>query len=440
MKKYISLLLTTVLLSSLFVFPVNAKPEFAYYDKFKAQYCEEGVDPFEQWWSDIFIYEELYMHQTDGETDWALVRADFGVRAEVEVQRVIFGRAIAANDLAYPFEFTYGVYDVARQRFFDLHELQNEADYPDFQDVLDRFGVGERITEPQLGENLRYYDSFKEKYASDESMIKIYDELYYHEFDGETDWALVQGETFFKLPEGSTYQAVGDRVFRTMGICQPFGSPYAVYFPEIDSFYPLSSALVNPDTQIGKRAPGLAKALDRLNLGEKIGDVNGDGKLSVNDVTQMQRCLAEYCSYPESDGVSTDGWKLLGNGESVAYLSDVNCDEVRDISDVTAMQRKLAEYNAPFEGGVTVTVDKDSQFFNETYLRLAFSGQGVAIGGEQTIRPELNEAGDKVSVFYPLKKGITLYPDRAYTLTVYEKGKTRTLRLTVSVSGASVTV
>lgn len=339
MKKCISLLLTTVLLSCLFIFPIKAVPAFAYYEQFKAQYCEEGVDPFEQWWSDFFIYEELYMHQTDGETDWALVRADFGVRAEVVVQRVIFGRAIAANDLAYPFEFTYGVYDVARQRFFDLHELQNEADYPDFQDVLDRFGVGERITEPQLGENLRYYDSFKEKYASDESKIKIYDELYYHEFDGETDWALVQGETFFKLPEGSTYNTVGDRVFRTMGICQPFGSPYAVYFPALDRFYPLSSALV---------APGLAKALDRLNLGEKIGDVTGDGKLNVSDASQLQRCLAEYCDYPPADGVAADGWQLNGQGESVAYLSDVNRDKVRDINDVTALQRKLAEYNVPF--------------------------------------------------------------------------------------------
>lgn len=348
MKKCISLLLTTVLLSCLFIFPIKAVPAFAYYEQFKAQYCEEGVEPFEHWWSGSFSYEELYVHQTNGAADWALVRADFGVRSEIEIQRVFFGRAIAANDQAYPFAFTYGVYDVARQRFFDLHELQNEADYPDFQDVLDRFGVGERITEPQLGENLRYYDSFKEKYASDESKIKIYDELYYHEFDGETDWALVQGETFFKLPEGSTYNTVGDRVFRTVGICQPFGSPYAVYFPEIDSFYPLSSALVNPDTQIGKRAPGLSKALDRLNLGEKIGDVTGDGKLNVSDASQLQRCLAEYCDYPSADGVAADGWQLNGQGESVAYLSDVNRDKVRDINDVTALQRKLAEYNVPF--------------------------------------------------------------------------------------------
>lgn len=339
MKKCISLLLTTVLLSCLFIFPIKAVPAFTYYEQFKAQYCEEGVEPFEHWWSGSFSYEELYMHQTDGETDWALVRADFGVRAEVVVQRVIFGRAIAANDLAYPFEFTYGVYDVAKQRFFDLHELQSEDDYPDLQAVLDRFGVGERITAPQLGDNLRYYDSFKAKYAQGESSIKVYDELYYHTLDGETDWALVQGETFFKLPEGSTYQVAGDRVFRTVGICQPFGSSYAVYFPALDRFYPLSGALV---------APGLPKALDRLNLGEKIGDVNGDGKLNVSDASQLQRCLAEYCDYPAADGVSTDGWQLNGQGESVAYLSDVNRDKVRDINDVTALQRKLAEYNVFF--------------------------------------------------------------------------------------------
>ncbi len=279
------------------------------------------------------------MHQSNGAADWALVRADFGVRSEIEIQRVFFGRAIAANDQAYPFEFTYGVYDVAKQRFFDLHELQSEDDYPDLQAVLDRFGVGERISAPQLGDNLRYYDSFKAKYAQGESSVKVYDELYYHTLDGETDWALVQGETFFKLPEGSTYQVAGDRVFRTVGICQPFGSPYAVYFPALDRFYPLSGALV---------APGLPKALDCLNLGEKIGDVTGDGKLNVSDASQLQRCLAEYCDYPAADGVAADGWQLNGQGESVAYLSDVNRDKVRDINDVTALQRKLAEYNVFF--------------------------------------------------------------------------------------------
>ena len=114
---------------------------------------------------------------------------------------------------------------------------------------------------------------------------------------------------------------------------------YAVYFPALDRFYPLSGALV---------APGLPKALDCLNLGEKIGDVTGDGKLNVSDASQLQRCLAEYCDYPAADGVAADGWQLNGQGESVAYLSDVNRDKVRDINDVTALQRKLAEYNVFF--------------------------------------------------------------------------------------------
>ena len=337
MKKRLSIRLILALLTGLFVIPAGAaEPEFQYYDAFKAQYCGDGQD--------ASVYEELYNHQTGGATDWALVRADFGWRAEVVTQRVVFGRAIAANDCASPFEFTYGIYDVSRQRFFDLYELQNEADYPDLQEVFDRFGVGQRITAPQLGDNLRYYESFKNQFVYDESHVKRYDELFAHETGGKVDWALIQAETFFKLPCGGTYSVVGDRVFRTEGICQPFGNLYAVYYPALDRFYPFGEALVNPQTQIGKKTPGLQAVINELNLGERIGDLDGDGKIAVNDATVAQRCLAEYQDFPDNDAVGAAGYENQG-GSDVAYLSDVNGDGTRDVRDVTATQRLLAQMN-----------------------------------------------------------------------------------------------
>ena len=81
--------------------------------------------------------------------------------------------------------------------------------------------------------------------------------------------------------------------------------------------------------------------LETLGLGEKIGDLNADGRLDIDDATEMQRCLAEFCDYPADDGVEADGWQRLG-GKPLAYRSDVNGDGMRSISDVTAAQRILA--------------------------------------------------------------------------------------------------
>ena len=56
----------------------------------------------------------------------------------------------------------------------------------------------------------------------------------------------------------------------------------------------------------------------------------------------MQRCLAEFCDFPENDGVEAAGYRGR-DGEIVQYISDVNKDGRRDIRDVTEMQRRLAE-------------------------------------------------------------------------------------------------
>lgn len=62
---------------------------------------------------------------------------------------------------------------------------------------------------------------------------------------------------------------------------------------------------------------------------DKPGDVDLDGQISINDVTAIQRYLAEL--------------ELL-SGEQLA-LADTNGDEVIDISDATHLQMYLAEYD-----------------------------------------------------------------------------------------------
>ena len=357
MKKVLSVLLSASLILLLFAFPVNAtETGRRYYDKFADQYCE-GKDPEKEWeWSGGFCYDELYYHNSDGNVDWALVKAEFGERSEVIMQNIFFGRAIAANDCAYPFEYLYGIYDVSQERFFDLKEIQDESRYPDLQEVFDEFGIGQRITAPQYGDELLFKDEFLNcqevrnyvQYFGEENVIRCYDELYIHDTDGIVDWALVYGDTNLKLPYGSTYSTVGDKVFRTDGILQPFGNGYAVYQVSTGNFFWLQTGIerwrksYKPDAPL--LFPDLAEVIEELPIGERIGDVNSDSQLTITDATEIQRCLAEFCDYPESDGVEAAGCVNRGDSsDPVWYISDVNRDGKRSIRDVTEIQRILAE-------------------------------------------------------------------------------------------------
>ena len=73
--------------------------------------------------------------------------------------------------------------------------------------------------------------------------------------------------------------------------------------------------------------------------GVKLGDVNGDGSVNINDVTTIQRTLAEL--------ESLEGIYL--------YAADTNRDTMVDISDATAVQMFLAEYDIPYSIGQVLT-------------------------------------------------------------------------------------
>ena len=66
--------------------------------------------------------------------------------------------------------------------------------------------------------------------------------------------------------------------------------------------------------------------------GVKLGDVNGDGHVNINDVTTIQRYLAEL--------ETLEGIYL--------HAADANQDGTLDISDATTLQMYLAEYNIPY--------------------------------------------------------------------------------------------
>ena len=76
-----------------------------------------------------------------------------------------------------------------------------------------------------------------------------------------------------------------------------------------------------------------------LRDGVKLSDVNGDNNVNINDVTMIQRHLAEL--------ESVEGIYL--------YAADVNRDGAVDVADATALQMYLAGYDMPDPIGEILT-------------------------------------------------------------------------------------
>lgn len=331
MKKRLSILLILALAAGLLAFPAHAA-EKPYYDRYLAQYFE-GAEPYTYDDLGVYFYEVPYVHRTNGRTDWALVHADSGVHQEVLLNAVRLGRYVSACDVAYPFEVCYGVYDAERDCFYDLREIEDESRYPDLQEVLDTYHVGKRLGDEPLFKDAFYrFASWKSVPPYDD--VTAYSELAYHSDPfGGLRWVLVQGDT--NMRECTLcYEVVGDRVFRDSEYHVPFDLTYGVYDIEDSCFYDLTRIREKP------YYAQVCAELDRLNLGEKIGDINRDGRLDIGDATGHQRCIAEYSAYPDNDAVSADGYQTR-HSQPQAYLTDINRDGKRDINDVTAVQRML---------------------------------------------------------------------------------------------------
>lgn len=431
MKKILSVVLSVSLLLfalSFHAFQAGAEEKvFRYYDKFAEQFPGLAGQDWDYEYP-FPVYDELYYHETGGQTDWALIYADSGMYTQEICYDVCIGRAFQMNEGGYPFRYTYGVYNVAQERFFDILEITDESLYPDLQDVLDEFRVGRRIGETQYGENLRYKDNYLHsgengyliQMYGEENVICCYDEIYYHTTGNVTDWVLIRAETWFDAIDGvPNYTVVGDRVFRSESFNNPYfnSTGYCVYVPSLNKFSGLSSSLTDPNSYVYKNYPDLADVLDTLNLGEKIGDVNRDGKVNIRDVTQMQRCLAEFCDYPENDALYAAGYYPINSSEKLMYLSDINRDKQRSIDDATVLQRNLAEFDAPYSGSIVVNVAPDSEYFDQTTLRLTVPGSN----SERALSLSATEAGGKQGVFNPLSKDIKLFTGVAYKLTIAKK-------------------
>lgn len=173
-----------------------------------------------------------------------------------------------------------------------------------------------------------FEDKVKELYP----FLYNYSELYYHsDNNGDVDWVLITGEEAAVFPE-PLYQVIGNRVIIEEQQTAPFGFGMAVYNVAQNTVSPIYDGMLS-------QYDGLEEAFNEYGCGKLIGDVDGDGSISILDATVIQRCLASLRDYPASDVIQPFG-DVEG---ALKYYSDYNRNGERDIIDATCIQRRLAD-------------------------------------------------------------------------------------------------
>ena len=182
-----------------------------------------------------------------------------------------------------------------------------------------------------------FYQKFYDRFIHENDRVLFYEELYYHyNDDGDLEWVLIHGRTENLPPWVNTPCAVfEDRIIRKTEPINNFHVDYALYLVEEQLFRDLVYLWKD-----AKYTEDIYNALNEKNIGEVIGDMDKDNKLTIKDATYIQKCIAELISFPENDEVP-GGYGAEFHGY-VAYISDFNRDGVRNIKDATAIQKQIA--------------------------------------------------------------------------------------------------
>ena len=113
-----------------------------YADQFRG-YIAERIDPY---LTERIYYDELYYHTgSNGETDWALLRAGTCTEAPWIFTTVICHRVIKMNGWDSPFSTGFGLYDAKNDTFIDVNNenMNSKAfkptDYPGYVKAFDQY-------------------------------------------------------------------------------------------------------------------------------------------------------------------------------------------------------------------------------------------------------------------------------------------------------------
>lgn len=165
-----------------------------------------------------------------------------------------------------------------------------------------------------------------------ENEILSYDEIYFHYTDEANttyDWVLLKVDSLEPPWYGKEGLNIGSRAVYTYGM-ELFRYGYGIYDAKADTFFSISEY---------EQFDGLEEAVEELELGTALGDVDFDGKLTVLDATHIQKILVQI----EIREMYSQDDDIINNGTSNPYfIADFDQDGYRTVLDATGIQKYLA--------------------------------------------------------------------------------------------------
>lgn len=190
---------------------------------------------------------------------------------------------------------------------------------------------------------MHFYEDIEEPRYIDRLSWNIGEYIYYNKYDhyGDTEDATPDYVLAFSGENvcSPAYSAggFGDKyLLQEYNIYYPYTLGYHIITTEDMKVYTLREAW---DAQI----EGIEDVFEDFGLGEKRGDSDGDGEITIKDATLVQKCIAKLEKFTEYEYVS--GFAEKGQGEDGMFhdrISDMNRDGEVDIKDATAIQKYIA--------------------------------------------------------------------------------------------------
>lgn len=199
-----------------------------------------------------------------------------------------------------------------------------------------------------LSKNTEYREELIELFGEEYAAIPdefFCEELlsYYSGDEGATpDYVLLNATCYFLESTFSYRYDIGEYTFY-----DNVAGNYAIYLPKEDVFYTLEEAYYNG-------VEGIEEAFNRLYCEAvgKNGDINGDTFVNIQDVTYIQKYVANMIECGNSNPY------VNANPELFERVSDLNRDHKINVKDATLLQKQIAKIVIPTTyGSVPATAD-----------------------------------------------------------------------------------
>lgn len=176
----------------------------------------------------------------------------------------------------------------------------------------------------------------------DQYIFMCYDlvERYYHYNEqGEMDWLMFTAYSYMGA-DWMINEIVGEYLLSDCMQATPFVYCVGIYDIEEDNFYTIRAATLHE-----KYMRNINDALGACTFFTLIGDVDGDGKITIKDATKIQKYAAHVLEYPKTDKINRGDLSIWGTNIKVysKYISDMNHDGERNVNDATAVQKNLVK-------------------------------------------------------------------------------------------------